>query len=213
MKKWILFLLILANFSVKAQNQTLNQEVGIVVKSMESFNNEDSYAQAFKTIDKWCKEDSKNWLPLYYASLLRYEYYYAGFRKLISTDTKLLSDANQKLVDAMKLGQSEELILLKAYYLLDAAIKNPAERSSETTSTIQNLLSSARTINGSNPRLFLVEAMFSLISEDGDQGKDGARDVASQAAEFFSQGQVSAYPFAPTWGKLKVDEILKRINE
>ena len=213
MKIWKLFFLIMATFSLNAQPRAMKEEIGLVVKSLESYNNEDAYLKAINLFDKWCKEDPKNWLPHYYASLARHECYYSPSRKQVNTDTKLLSESSQKLSDAMKLGQNEELVLLKAYYLLDAAIKNPSQRSAEAVKTIQDLLAKARALNGSNPRLFLMEAMFSLIAEDGDSGRYTARDLASQAYSFFEQGETAPIPFAPIWGKQKVEDILKRINE
>ncbi len=177
-------------------------------KTHEDFKNT---ANAFARI---ANAEPNEWLPKYYAAHCRI---IAGYQLLETNMTEaqeLAKTALSEIEAAKKLVPMEtELMVLEAFTYQLQLIENPMANGAKFSPMIFETLAKAEAINPENPRIYMIRGEFTLNMPEfyGGGVAKATPDIKKAVEKFEISKPVS--PLHPNWGKQRVLNILKSIEE
>lgn len=211
MKNLLSILLIFSTFSCFAQNDDANKNFSVAFKNLEMAQTETAFLNVIEKFDAASKKSPQNWIPKYYSALSRVFLVTSTSFKQFNTRDSHLQEAIQSCNEALKLSKDEEIYILKLYIDILKLSFSPKGNFEKYNASIQTQMENIRTLNGSNPRLFLLEAMYTFYLPEDRGEKSRARDLFTDAKAMLTNPQATTYMFQPTWGGHIADDFLKRI--
>jgi hypothetical protein len=213
MKYLLTSFLIFVSFFAIAQNPQTKDSIYHGIRSMKRVQKAEDFIPIYKKFDALSQVDNKDWIPKYYAALSRLFLYTREDLKQQNDKPALLNQAYKLLNEALAIQNNEEVLILKAYCRILEMKSDPTDGFEKNNVEITNLLSEARAINGSNPRLFLMESLNDYYKpEHISGGKNGALASLNEAVSLFRSGEVERYMFMPTWGQKIAEDLLVILN-
>ncbi len=210
MKKLFGILFLLISFSATAQNNLTKDSLYKAIRLMKRVNDATDYNPIIQKFDKIALVDQKDWIPLYYGALSRTFMVARNDFKNQNDIYSLLDESIQMLNKAFPLNKNEEILILKAYCNILKMKNDYKEGYSKYGNEINNLLTDARALNGSNPRLLLMEGINLYYQpEEISGGKVGAINSLQVALDIFKDGEIEKYMFMPTWGHKITEDLLQ----
>ena len=152
------------------------------------------------------------WLPLYYASLLKTE---AAFRFDIDKD-KSLDEAMELAKKADKIAsENSEITALQGYILMGKISLDPAGRGQTMSPQAMQLLEKAINLDRGNPRAVSLMSQMELgMAEFFGSGPEKACGMARMSLELYKkeEAKITAAYILPTWGKSQADQVASKCN-
>ncbi|REG87093.1 tetratricopeptide repeat protein [Algoriphagus antarcticus] len=152
------------------------------------------------------------WLPLYYAALLKTE---AAFRFDIDKD-KSLDEALElaKKADKIAPGNSE-ITALQGYILMAKISIDPAGRGQTMSPQAMQLFGKAINLDRENPRAVSLMAQMELgMSQFFGTGPEKACGMARMSMDLYKkeEAKINDEYILPTWGKKQADQVTSKCN-
>lgn len=210
MRILISFLFMLSSVLAYGQNEEFMHKN---IKQLQMATSSTDFKTIIESFDNNAKKNSKNWIAKYYAAFSRLQYANSpGFKEIAGTN-EYLTEAKEIAEDGLKLSKDEELYILKLYIEFQLAGKAGEAEFEKQSDYFQKQLSVIRGLNGSNPRLFVLEGIYyySLPESIGD--KNMARNLFTQAISMFDQGETMRNSMLLSWGNNIAIDYLKRLGD
>lgn len=212
MKKIIIALsFMLTCFGVSAQESKYDAAMKGMLTKLTAANTTEMLEPLANGFDRIAAAETNKWLPLYYAA------YCQVMQALMEKDkTKidpLVDLAEKNLEKAKGLSESEEITCLRALCKSARIGVDPMSRGMRYSAESKELLTFAKKVNPSNPRIYLLEAQSVYYTPEAfGGGKDKARPLyelaLSKFREFKPQNELM-----PNWGLEQVRNILESYNK
>ena len=177
--------------------------------SIETFEQSQEVTNGFMRI---ADATEAEWLPLYYAALLKTE---AAFRFDIDKD-KILDEALELVKKADKLAPgNSEITALNGYILMGKISLDPASRGQSMSPEAMQLLGKAINLDRENPRAVSLMSQMELgMSQFFGTGPEKACGMARMCLELYKkeQAKITEDYILPTWGKTQADQVASKCN-
>ena len=152
------------------------------------------------------------WLPLYYAALLKTE---AAFRFDIEKD-KTLDEAIELVKKADKIAPgNSEITALHGYILMGKISLDPASRGQSMSPQAMQLFGKAINLDRENPRAVTLMSQMELgMAEFFGTGPEKACGMARMSLDLYKkeEGKISSDYILPTWGKMQAEQVASKCN-
>ncbi|SFU08797.1 hypothetical protein SAMN04489724_3843 [Algoriphagus locisalis] len=152
------------------------------------------------------------WLPYYYAALLKTE---AVFRFDIEKD-KTLDEALELVKKAEKIApENSEITALHGYILMGKISLDPGSRGQSMSPQAMQLFGKAINLDRENPRAVTLMAQMELgMAQFFGTGPEKACGMARMGLDLFKKEteKVTKDYILPTWGKSQADEVASKCN-
>lgn len=152
------------------------------------------------------------WLPLYYAALLKTE---AAFRFDIEKD-KTLDEAIELVKKADKIAPgNSEITALHGYILMGKISLDPASRGQSMSPQAMQLFGKAINLDRENPRAVTLMSQMELgMAEFFGTGPEKACGMARMSIELYKkeEAKITEDYILPTWGKTQADQVASQCN-
>lgn len=150
------------------------------------------------------------WLPLYYAALLKTE---AAFRFDIDKD-----ESFDEALELMKKAESiapnnSEITALQGYIMMGKISLDPGSRGQSMSPQAMQLFGKAINLDRENPRAVSLMSQMELgMSEFFGSGPEKACGMARMSMELFSkeEAKVTDEYILPTWGKNQAEQVISK---
>jgi hypothetical protein len=177
-------------------------------KSAKTLNDYQELTNGFARI---AEAEKNEWTPLYYAAFYNLV---INFQDTVrERKEKFIAFAQRQIESGLKIKPDEtEFFVLKimSYY---AEMSIDPMKGMTLMGEVNSLISEAKTLNPSNPRIYLeeAEAVYNMPAEFGG-GKEKALPILLLAKEKFDNF-TSASPFSPSWGKDRCELLISGATE
>lgn len=153
--------------------------------------------------DQLCTNNPNNWVPFYYASLVKIKL--AMFKE--KTADNDADKAIEAILKAKKLQVNDEVLCVESLAYSTKMSLHPAWRWFSYERKIKDPLEAAKKINSNNPRIYVLESMlqYKLPSVLGGSCKT-ALPLAQKAVQLLKQ---PSNLLKPHWGMLSAQEVIK----
>lgn len=200
-----LFLLLL-NFNFLEAQISFEPELKSALEIYEQAEGMKDYNKSIKIIDQIIENHPDEWLPLYYAILIRTEIAYLQPKSKSFKTISLLESQFEKLNELKP--HDSEVLTLRAYFRTIKVLKEPETYQMVLSSAVIKDYSDAIELNPYNPRPHLLLAEFH-ISQASFWKKD-PKSFCSQLldAKSLFQNDVKS-GLSPHWGEKKADDLLE----
>ena len=186
--------------STFAQNSKYEKAMKENIDLLYSAKELSEYQKIANKFDLIANNETKEWLPLYYASFARV------LMSFIEQDgdkkDALLDEAQKPLDKAFKIKEKESELLVLQGMLYQARISvSPMARGYKYSSLSNNSLGDAQDINEENPRIYYLAGMNKLnMPKMFGGGKEAALPYFKKGKEKFDKFTTSN-DLMPNWGK------------
>lgn len=200
MKTLLTFIFNLAVVTAIAQGKNYESAMTAALEKMKSTETVANFQQAANTFERISMTETKEWLPLYYASYSMIVISYID--QDINKKDAYLDKAQQFLDKAFKIAPDEsELYSLQAFLYPSRITVDPMARGMEHMPKMNAVLDKAIALNPENPRSYYLRAITLLnMPEQFGGGAEVARPHFETAKEKFDKFEPKS-PLYPNWGK------------
>lgn len=203
----IFYILIFSFCLLKSQAQTTNffKNIELAVLQFDKSQTKQDYIIVFQKMEELYKENSHEWLPAYYASLIKAR---MAMKKMGNADD-LADDAIQWLQITKSLHNSDEVLCLESLVYTAKMSVSPTFRWLSFESKIKTPLEQAIALNKNNPRAYLLQASVqSKIPVLLGGGCTAVKPMLQKAKTSF-EAQKEEFTIKPHWGRPLLAELLK----
>ncbi|QIA08142.1 tetratricopeptide repeat protein [Draconibacterium halophilum] len=200
MKTLLTLIFSLAVITAVAQGKNYEAAMTAALEKMKSSETVANFQQAANTFERISITETKEWLPLYYASYSMIVISY--FDQDVNKKDAYLDKAQQFLDKAFKIAPDEsELYSLQAFLYPSRITVDPMGRGMEYMPKMNAAIDKAIALNPENPRSYYLRAitLFNMPEQFGG-GADAARPHFETAKEKFDRFEPKS-PLHPNWGK------------
>jgi len=201
--RYVLLLLLLSQTSF-AQNPKYEKELAAAISCLNQNCSTIQLESAFKKLEQISNENPKEWLPPYYAAMMR-------IRQSLfnSTDADALADQAIIWVNKSKSIQvNDEVLCLECMAYSAKMSIHPTRRWLAYEGRIKAPLEAAKKINPKNPRIYILEANIAYhVPALFGGGCKQAMPIAQKAAHLLTAQGVRPGNL-PSWGAQKIQEVL-----
>jgi hypothetical protein len=173
------------------------------IVQFETLTDKQSCIYLDKVLDQLCTSSPSNWIPYYYASLVKIKL--AMFKDKAAES--YADKAIEAILKAKKLQANDEVFCVESLAYTTKMSLHSAWRWFTYERKIKDPLAAAKKINSNNPRIYVLEAMlqYKLPSVLGGSCKS-ALPLAQKAVQLLKQ---SSNLQRPNWGLASAQEVIK----
>lgn len=211
MKKYILIFalsficILVANASDPAFEKAMSKQIQAMA-TIQTLEESQKVSNSFLRISEAQPEE---WLPLYYASLLKIE---SAFRFDINKD-QAFDQALEYIEKAKKIApENSELTALEGYAKMGKLSVDPANRGQNLTPEAMQLFGKAIALDRENPRAVLLMAQMELgMAQFFGSGPEKACGMARMGSDLLQKekGKINESYILPTWGERMASQFEK----
>lgn len=201
---FLLFLLL--NFNFLQAQLPFEPELKAALTIFEQAESVKDFNQSIKIIDPIVKSYPDEWLPLYYAILIRTEIAYLQPKSKSFKTISLLESQFEKL-NELKPGDSE-VLTLRAYFRTIKVLKEPETYRMVLSSAVIKDYGDAITLNPVNPRPQFLLAAFQMSQASFWKKAPKLYCKPLTEAKTLFQKETQA-DLLPHWGERQTDELLE----
>ena len=176
-------------------------------KSAKTLNDYQELTNSFARI---AEVEKNEWTPLYYTAFYNLV---INFQDTVrERKEKYIALAQRQIESGLKIKPDEtEFFVLKIMSYYGEMSIDPM-KAMTLMGEVNSLISEAKTLNPSNPRIYLeeAEAIYNMPTQYGG-GKEKALPILLLAKEKFDNF-TSANPIAPSWGKDRCELLIGRVK-
>ena len=218
MKKYILTFVLLVSGLAFAQAQDYATEMKSYITELNTlennlFNDIEKVTTLQAKFEKLANGAKSEWLPYYYAAYLQAQ---LGFKSADKSKNDAIADkAEQLLEKAEKAGakKNSEIYCIKSLLCMVRIVVDPMVRYFEYSTQSEDYLSEALKFDSTNPRPYLMKAQtLATLPAAMGGGCDAAEENLLKAIKLFEEFK-PAYDFAPTWGKVALENLRKKCSK
>jgi len=167
----------------------------------------EEYAAAEAKFERIAEAEKTQWLPYYYAALVKGRMAQQGMGGDID---KVADDAQALLDKAAALSPNNSEIFCVKYIIITAKLMvDPQSRYMQYMGAMTESLESAKKADPTNPRPYALQAIgLKNTPEQFGGGCAAAKPLAQKALDLFGSFK-PASPLNPNWGKEMVEGIIK----
>lgn len=190
---------------VKAQSNHFSKNLAAAVVLFDQCQTQEQYDFTFAKMQALYKQDPTNWLPPYYASIIKAR---MAMKKMGNAD-HLADEAIQWLSITKAIHNSDEVLCLESLVYTSKMSVNPIFRWKAYESNIKKPLEQAINLNKNNPRPYILKAnlQYKMPIVFGG-GCNSAKTIAQKAKELMDQ-QKKEFTVMPHWGGPILSELIK----
>ena len=173
------------------------------IVQFETLSDKQSCINLDKVLDQLCTSSPSNWVPYYYASLVKIKL--AMFKDKAAES--YADKAIEAILKAKQLQANDEVLCVESLAYTTKMSIHPAWRWFTYERKIKDPLAAAKKINSNNPRIYVLEAMlqYKLPSVLGGSCKT-ALPLAQKAVQLLKQSNNLQ---KPNWGLASAQEVIK----
>ncbi len=207
MKKTILLALVLVNtfFTAFSQSDKFVTAMTGAIDQMKAAKTPEENAAAAAKFERIGDAEKTQWLPYYYAALIKAQ---SGF--MAADKDKAADEATALLDKAEALSKNNsEIYCVRTTICYVHMMVDPMTRYMKYGGEASLNIAAAKKTDATNPRPYVLEAnsLYRMPEQYGG-GCTTAKPVAEKAAHLFTDFK-PASPINPNWGKEIVDQILE----
>ncbi len=199
-------------FSQNAKYQTAMKKALV---QLDSANTTDQLLASANTFARIGNAEKGEWLPAYYEAYSRMNMAFQLFPADPQKASASLSEAEAALgrARAIRGEEDSELDVLEAYIIMGRVSENPMANGQTLTGKFFEVLGKAGAINPENPRVPLLQAVYTLnMPEFFGGGLEKAKPLFEKARELFGKAETPADPLSPAWGKGMFDHFMSTLG-
>lgn len=189
----------------KSQSSSFTKNLEAAVVLLNKCQTRDQYVIAFAKMEELHKQDPSDWLPTYYASIIKAR---MAMKKMGDSD-QLANEAIQWLTITKAIHYSDEVLCLESIVYTSKMAVNPIFRWKVYESRIKKPLEQAIALNKNNPRPYILKAnlQYKMPVIFGG-GCNSARPIAQKAKLAFDQLKTD-FTVMPHWGRPILEDLIK----
>lgn len=174
------------------------------IVQFDALSDQSSFIQLDKVFEQLCASYPNNWMPFYYASLVKIK---LAMYKGRSAES-YADQAIEAIVKAKQLQENDEVLCVESLAYSTKMSLHPAWRWFSYEQKIKGPLVAAKKINSNNPRIYVLEAMlqYKLPPVLGGSCKT-AMPLAQKAIQLLKQQSNNLQK--PHWGMRSAQEVIK----
>ncbi|MCX6332318.1 MAG: hypothetical protein NTZ82_06750 [Bacteroidetes bacterium] len=191
--------------------QTSHSQVGSFQKNMEEAvaffdqaKTQDQTTVAFSKMEALYKMDPTQWLPAYYATLIKAR---MSIKKMGNPDM-LADEALAWLMKTKALHNSDEVACIESFAYTAKMAVSPTFRWNSYDKKIKNPLAVALGLNKNNPRIYTLQASLLFRMPGWFGGGCKSALPLAQKAKLIFDAQKNDFTVMPHWGRPIINEIL-----
>lgn len=216
---FILSILFITNVLLAQDQSKYQKAMAATLEKMGEAKSAEDYQSVTNKFLRIADNETEQWAPLYYAAFIKtFRAYEAKDKAAASRELELLTP---KVEELTKLGAvldnpkiASEIHTLLAMMYSARMMENPMTLGSKFMPLNAQHLSQAEKLNNENPRVYLLQAQNLFYTPEafgGDKAK--AKILAQKAIELFNnEAETERDNFAPRWGKVQADGLLKQME-
>lgn len=204
MKKIFVMLLLLSGISpLFSQNAKYVAAMKKALVQLDSAGTPEQLLAVANTFARIGNAEKGEWLPAYYESYSRMNLAFQLFPTDLQKASATLTEAEGALARARAVrGEDSELDVLEAYIIMGRVSENPMANGQTMTGKFFEVLGKAGAINPENPRVPLLQAVYTLNMPDFfGGGLEKAKPLFEKTKELLEKAETPADSLLPAWGK------------
>lgn len=220
MKKviFILFALLVADFSFAQMPEKFVKAMESNIAKMDSAKTKQDWIDLTSSFEKIADAEKNQWLGYYYAA---YGHIMIGNNSLGKVFGENADKMEQEADNAESLlgmaesleKQNSDILCIKNMIAGLRIMANPASNGIKYGPMADKYLATAKKIDPSNPRIYLLEGQSALYKPaDWGGGKDVAENLLNQAIEKFNNFK-PASSIHPNWGKKRTEQLIAQLKK
>ena len=190
---------------VQAQSGNYSKNLEAAVQLFDKSQTKESYELVFSKMEELSKQAPKEWLPAYYASLMKAR---MALKKMGTADA-LADEAIKWLLVTKSLHNSDEVLSLESLVYSSKMSISPVFRWKTYETKINKPLEQAMVLNKNNPRPYILKA--NILSKMPALFGGGCKDAKPliQKAKLILDAQKEEFTTMPHWGRPLLAELVK----
>lgn len=165
---------------------------------------QDQYTVAFSKMESLYKMDPSQWLPAYYATLIKAR---MSIKKMGNPDI-LADEALAWLMKTKALHNSDEVGCVESFAYTAKMAVSPTFRWNSYDKKIKNPLAFALGLNKNNPRIYTLQASLQYRMPGWFGGGCKSALPLAQKAKLIFDAQKNDFTVMPHWGRQIINEII-----
>ena len=202
---------------VLAQNEKYTKAMTANIDALKNLDKAKPDAKALIEIanqfERIAAAEPKEWIPKYYAA---YSNVTLGFVvPSLEEKDKYLDKADALLKEAETLAgkPNEEILVMRAFQSQIHLAADAMNRWQTDGEKFAGYISSAKTVNAENPRIYYLEGSSLFFTPEGyGGGKKAAKPMLEKAAQKFASFKPES-SIHPDWGKMETEWMLAQSNQ